>query len=72
MTLSAKVQIRNSDKQVIAKTMMTKKPVIQGSTTSNYIKYCVSREYLCRPPVNMLNYIDDMVIVNKNTPYTQQ
>ena len=72
MTLSVKVQIRNSDKQVNAKTMMTKKTVIQGSTASTYIKYCVFREYLCRSPVDMLTYIDDMVVVNKNTPSTQQ
>ena len=71
MTLSVKVQIKNSDKQVNAKAMMTKKTVIQGSTTSNYIKHYVSREYLCRPPVNMLHYIDDMVVVKKNTHYTQ-
>ena len=72
MTLPVKVQTRNSDKTVIAKTVMTKKSVPQGLTASTYITYWVSREYLCLPPVNMLTYIDDMVVANKNTPSTQQ
>ena len=72
MTLSVHVQNRNSDKTVIAKTVITKKSVSQGLTASTYTIYWVSREYLCLPSVNMFSYIDDMVIVSDNTNSTQQ
>ena len=72
MTLPVNVQTRNSNKKVIAKTVITKKSVSQGLTASTYTTYWVSREYLCLPSVNMFPYIDDMVVVSKNTPSTQQ
>ena len=72
MTLSVYVKDRNSDKTVIENTVITKKSVSQGLTSSTYTICLVSREYLCLPSVNMFSYIDDMVIVSDNTNSTQQ
>ena len=71
MPLSVTVNNKKSDKQVNRKSMMNRSTLMQGSTAYISIMHHTLREYLYRSPVDMLHYIDDTIVVKKNTSHTQ-